>query len=364
MKLRPLSAVLLFLCAAAASDAPAHAAGTATVLVHYPAGWGHRITLRCGGAGHDWNVALATTWTEGDVWRGSVEASSTIACKPLFDDQHWAIGPNWSVAAGQTIHVWPWFFHDAGRIEQVPNWHSQILGNDRRIWIYYPPSYSENPGERYPVVYMHDGQNLFYDEEAFGGVSWNVGGAMDQGTRNGTIHEAIVVGIDNTANRIGEYTPVPDPDYGGGDAARYVGFVADELKRALDAQLRTLPDAAHTAIVGSSLGGLVSLYAGMERPGVFGNAGALSPSTWWAGEWLIGRSQTAQPPLPARVYIDSGNAGNSNDDVTRTARLAAIWKAKPGISVNYLVQDGATHSEVYWRQRIPGALAFLLGPRA
>jgi len=103
----------------------------ATVLVHYPAGSGHRITLRCGGNGHDWNTGISATWTDGDVWRANVDAgASPIACKPLFDEQSWAMGPNWTVAAGQTVDVWPWFFHHAGTIQQITSWHSQILGND------------------------------------------------------------------------------------------------------------------------------------------------------------------------------------------------------------------------------------------
>ena len=349
--------------AAEGNEASAVGAASATVLVHYPAGPGHRITLHCGGAGHDWNAPIEATWTTGDVWRAAVDATSTIACKPLLDDQLWANGPNWNVAAGGPIDLWPWFFHDAGTIQQIANWHSQILGNDRGISIYYPPSYDENPNERYPVVYMHDGQNLFYDDKAFGGVSWNVGGAMDQGARDGSIHEAIVVGIDNTPNRIDEYTPVADPDNGGGGAERYLAFITDELKPQIDAQVRTVADKGHTAIIGSSLGGLVSLYAGLARPDVFAEVGALSPSTWWDNEWITDRSAQSQSALPARVYLDSGNVGDSNDDVTQTARLAGVWKQKPDLTVDYLVQDGATHSEVFWRQRIPGALSFLLGPR-
>jgi predicted alpha/beta superfamily hydrolase len=345
------------------STANVVAPASANLLVHYPTGWDHRITLRCGGPGYDWQTTLESTWTQGDVWTLQLDLSGDIACKPLFDDQTWAIGPNWSLSPGQTLDMWPHFFHDSGAVQQVASWHSNILNNDRGLWIYLPPSYDENPNERYPVVYMHDGQNLFDDSASFSGVSWNVQGAMDQGARDGSIHEAIVVGIDNTDARMGEYTPVADPDYGGGNADAYLRFVTDELKPQIDSNLRTFTDAPHTAMVGSSLGGLVSLYAGLTRPDVFSGIGALSPSTWWDNNWIITRSQQASGPLPARAYLDSGDSGDSNDDVTLTAQLAQVWQQQPNVSVDYLVQTGASHGEYYWRQRVPGTLGFLLGSR-
>jgi predicted alpha/beta superfamily hydrolase len=91
----------------------------------------------------------------------------------------------------------------------------------------------------------------------------------------------------------------------------------------------------------------------------FGLVGALSPSTWWDNRWILGQVQAATPPI-RRIYLDSGNAGPSEDDVADTAKLAAVWKTKPNVEVDYRVADGASHSEAYWRQRIPGALAFLL----
>lgn len=345
------------------SAAPITPAATATLQVHYPTGWGHRITLRCGGNGRDWNTAIETTWTTGDVWRATLTLTAQIECKPMFDNVTWAIGPNWKIDPSKTVDLWPFFFHTTGRLTRTPGWHSNILNDNRAIWTYTPPSYDENPAERYPVVYMHDGQNLFLDSYAFGGTSWAVAAAMDAGANAGTIKEAIIIGIDNDVDRLSEYTPVADPSYGGGNAANYIRFITDELKPQMDLQLRTMPTADNTAIIGSSLGGLVSIWAGLTRPDVFRKVGALSPSTWWNGTWIIGQSSAASGALPARVYIDSGNAGSSNDDVTNTTALANVWKAKPAVTVMSLVQNGATHSEYYWRQRIPGALAFLLGAR-
>ena len=219
-----------------------------------------------------------------------------------------------------------------------------------------------------PVLYMHDGQNLFDPSAAFGGNTWQVQQTMDAAAIDGSIAEAIVIGIENTANRIPEYTPVPDPTNSppGGNGEQYLQMIIQELKPQIDSQMRTIPDRAHTSMVGSSLGGLVTAYAGVKHPDVFGQVGALSPSTWWASNWLIGEvGTTAASPRPIRVYVDSGDSGPSNDDVTNTASLAAAYKTLgyvQGSTLDYLVQAGGQHSEVYWAQRLPGALAFLLGP--
>jgi predicted alpha/beta superfamily hydrolase len=351
--LRWLLVSSLFLAGCAADDvvgtsAAADTSGVA-VRVHYPAGWGHQITLHCS---DDWGRAIATTWTADDVWVGTAPSGTT--CKPLLDDATWSIGPNY--APGD---IWPHFVHASGTVQRYAGFHSNVLGNDRGIWVYTPPSYDENPRQTYPVVYMHDGQNLFSDAASFGGVSWNVGGAMDDGIASGTIPEAIVVGVENNADRIAEYTPVPDPDDGGGNADAYLRFLVTEVKPAVDHGWRTLPDAAHTALIGSSLGGLVSVWAGLTHADTFGLIGALSPSTWWDNTWILGQSQAATPSIE-RIYLDSGNAGTSQDDVADTARLAATWKTKSNVEVDYLVEDGASHNETYWRRRIPGALAFLL----
>lgn len=336
---------LLLLAGCAAGDAATGEADFTRAVpmrVHYPTGFGHRITLHCS---DDWNRSIEATWSEGDVWHASVPAGST--CKPLFDDAHWSIGPNY--APGD---VWPHFWHATGAVERTA-----IAG--RGVWLYRPPSYDENPRQTYPVVYMHDGQNLFDDRTAFGGVSWNAAGAMDDGIQNGTITEAILVGVESTPARMTEYTPVADPAHGGGGATIYLALLIETLKPALDATGRTKPDAAHTAIVGSSLGGLVSVWAGMARPDVFGLVGALSPSTWWSRAWLLDASQSSTPPLH-RLYLDSGNAGPSSDDAANTAALAAIWQSKPNLDVRYVLAPGASHNESAWRARLPGALAFLL----
>jgi predicted alpha/beta superfamily hydrolase len=340
----------------------ADGSGTASrLVVHYPAGYGHRISVRGEGGGLSWDQGRDGTWNPGDAWVLDFTLTGPISLKPLYDDETWAQGPNDTLYPGQTLDVWPFFFHEGGRIEVRPGWRSPRLAQARDIEIYLPPSYDENPNERYPVIYMQDGQNLWSDDDSATGVSWDVAGAMDDGALQATIHEAIVVGIDNTSDRTSEYTPVPDPDEGGGGADAYIAFIADELKPVIDHDYRTFGDRDHTAIVGSSLGALASLYAGISRPDVFGLVGALSPATWWDNEWITGAEQSAGS-LPARLYLDSGDSGDLNDDVTLTAHLADVLRGR-GVDLDYLVQQGAEHSEVYWRQRLPGALGFLVGGR-
>ncbi len=375
MKSRPFLLALAFLvaCADAApdpvgsehggkgDDVRARAAAS-TLVVHYPAGWGHQITVRGSGAGLDWTTGRAARWTQDDAWVFEVSLEAPVELKPLYDDSLWSKGPNYVLSPGQTLHVWPRFRGERGRLERRARWASQHLDDARDVVIYLPPSYDENWRARYPVVYMHDGQNLFDDASAFGGISWDVDGAMDRGIADGKHREAIVVGIGNTRARIWEYTPTAG-DHDGGGADDYLAFIADELKPVIDRDYRTLSGREDTALVGSSLGGLVSAYGGLARAEVFGLIGAVSPSTWWDGTWIIGQVRdAAAEEMPARVYVDSGDSGASQDDRDNTARLAQAYRDR-GAVLSYLVQPGASHNEYWWRQRVPGALAFLLGPR-
>jgi predicted alpha/beta superfamily hydrolase len=359
-----LAALLLLAgCGGAPGNAAAEDAlrAATTIRVHSPAG---ALYLRGDGGGLSWSASTPMqsaggvfTWTSRDV-------TAHTQFKPMLDDGSWSRGPNFAVDPGATVEVWPRFGGDSGRVDRIDDWWSPSLQDNRPIWIYLPPSYDEQPDERFPVLYMHDGQNLFDPSYSFTGVTWNVDGALDQGAADGSVREAIVVGIGNTPDRIWEYTP-SDGGYGGGGASDYLSFVVDELKPQIDRLYRTSTDRLDTAIIGSSLGGLVSACAGVWRPDVFGLVGELSPSTWWDNTMILGMVRgTAQSPVkPARVYVDSGDAGPSNDDMTNTATLAQAYRGVGWIAVDHLVGHGDTHTESSWARRLPGALQFLLGPR-
>ncbi|HEX9102184.1 MAG TPA: alpha/beta hydrolase-fold protein [Polyangia bacterium] len=342
---------------------------TTTLRVHYPAG-SHTLALRGDGAGLTWDKGIALTAGADDTFTFTVaNLQAPLQCKPLLDDATWSRGPNYTVAPGASVDVYPHFTTVAGTVEKlIATFHSTALGNDRAIWAYLPPSYAENTRARFPVLYMHDGQNLFDPALAFGGNEWKVDETLDAAAEDGSIEELIVIGVENTAQRIYEYTPTTDPSTaGGGGGDLYLKLLVDELKPQIDAMLRTRPERAHTGILGSSLGGLISAYAGVKRPDVWGIVGAMSPSTWWNNDVIIG-DVGGMPSMarPARVYVDSGDAGTSNDDVTNTNMLAATYVNigyTSGVDFLHVVQAGGQHNEVYWAERLPGALRFLFGPR-
>jgi predicted alpha/beta superfamily hydrolase len=351
----------------AGSDAPPAGPPVTTLRVHYPAG-PHTISLRASAAPWSWNAGAKMIAGPNDTWTISTTAiTSPFQFKPLLDDTTWSLGPNYNASPGATVDVYPRFTQVAGTWSLAFQFTSKILGNTRGIYVYEPPTYIENTLASMPVLYMHDGQNLFDPSASFAGNTWQVQQTMDAAAMDGSIAEAIVIGIDNTADRMSEYTPVPDATQSppGGNGEQYLQMITQELKPQIDATMRTLPDRAHTTMVGSSLGGLITAYAGVKHADVFGLVGALSPSTWWDSVWLVTEvGMTPASPRPIRVYVDSGDSGPSNDDQTDTANLAAAYKAlgyAQGSTLDYLVQTGGQHSEVYWAQRLPGTLAFLLG---
>ncbi|MCU1278919.1 MAG: esterase [bacterium] len=343
---------------------------TATVVrVHYPAG-SHSLALRGDGAGLTWTAGVALAGGGNDTFTFTVaDLAAPLAFKPLLDDATWSRGPNYTVAPGATADVYPHFTTVTGSVTKlIASFHSTALGDDRAIWAYLPPSYGENTRATYPVLYMHDGPNLFDPALAFGGNEWKVDESLDAAAEDGSVAEIIVIGVENTAQRIYEYTPTTDPGTaGGGGGDKYLAMLTGELKPQIDQMLRTIPDRAHTGILGSSLGGLISAYAGVKRPDVYGIVGAMSPSTWWNNGVIIGDvGGMPSAARPARVYVDSGDSGPSNDDVTNTNMLATTYVNlgyASGVDFLHVIQAGGQHNEVYWAQRLPGALQFLFGPR-
>jgi len=174
------------------------------------------------------------------------------------------------------------------------------LNRKRRIWIYLPPDY-ESSQKKYPVIYMHDGQNLFDNKTSFSG-EWGVDETLNQLFEQGD-YGAIVVGIDNGGNkRLDEYSPWKNPMYGGGDGDEYIDFIKYSLKPCIDQHFRTQTGPQSTCLWGSSMGGLISAYGVIKYPETFGKAGVFSPSYWFSFDSLS-QSISTIPIIPGNIKM-------------------------------------------------------------
>jgi enterochelin esterase-like enzyme len=244
--------------------------------------------------------------------------------------------------------------------EQFP---SRFLRNRRDLIVYLPPGYHEQHGRTYPVLYLHDGQNLFDGATSFiPGMDWHVGQTADHLIHEGQVEPLIIVGIYNAGKqRLGEYTPTRAPKLGGGRANRYAKFLLEEVRPFVQQQYRAAEGAERTGIGGSSLGGLVSLYLGLKLPKVFGRIAALSPSVWW-NERVILRFAAAAPVHPhPRIWLDAGTreGGRTVEDVERfrDLLLGKGWQLERDL--HYERIEGAEHNEAAWARRVGPFLQFL-----
>lgn len=269
---------------------------------------------------------------------------------------------------------------------------SAILGTSRTVRIYLPSSYAEASSRRYPVLYLHDGQNVFSfagTNVAFGWGSWELDRTADQLSSEGRMREIIMIGIDNSPARLSEYSGrVRNPAAGGERTPfeKYAAFLGQELKPQIDRELRTLPDPANTATMGSSMGGICSIALAWEHPEVFGAAASLS------GAFLIDGTNFLHTVLrpyggsskPLRLYLDSGAAdflgGDDGHALTEaviaqfrrigwSADLLGYFDAQP-LALEELKRTGlrqdkwaeaqrSQHNEFYWRVRVWRPLTYL-----
>ena len=233
------------------------------------------------------------------------------------------------------------------------------LNRTRRIWLYLPPDYATST-KTYPVLYMHDGQNLFDATTSFSG-EWGVDETLDQLHRQG-YWGCIVVGIDNGGGqRLNEYTPYPNAQIGGGQGTAYVNFIANTLKPYIDNNYRTRPDRLNTGIMGSSLGGLISLYAALYKPDVFGRAGVFSPSLWFSQRiYSLARTTPLSQPNP-RMHLMSGGRESQGQlrDHFRMADTLALAGYALGTEVDTATHADGEHKEWFWRREFASAYRYL-----
>ncbi|MEN0006467.1 MAG: alpha/beta hydrolase-fold protein [Bacteroidota bacterium] len=231
------------------------------------------------------------------------------------------------------------------------------LDRNRKVWIYLPPNYYTSD-LTYPVLYMHDGQNVFDASTSFSG-EWEVDESLNDLFENGD-NGAIVVAIDNGgANRLNEYSPWVNSTYGGGQGDEYIDFIVETLKPHIDANYRTNPDRESTGIAGSSMGGLISMYALIEHQDVFSKAGIFSPAFWFAPEAYSHVSSIGKE-ADVRIYFVAGQS----ESATMVPNMQAMYNTciNAGFSAEelfFLTHADGAHSEWYWRREFPAAYEWL-----
>jgi predicted alpha/beta superfamily hydrolase len=269
-----------------------------------------------------------------------------IYCKPCLIDEegrHPACGPDNLVLLTEpgSRDIYPHFRVGAvGIISPRLELESRILGRSHRLRIYLPPGYGENTLKRYPVIYMQDGKNLFFPDEAFQGTEWEVDETLDRLDSMNVIDKTIAVGI-YAEKREEEYTK---PGY-----ELYGRSLVEEVKPLVDESFRTLIGPAETGVMGSSLGGVVSFYLAWQWPDVFGRAACLSSTFTWRDD-LIDRVLT-EPKRDIKIYLDSGWPAD-NYEVTLSMAMALLERGFTfGGDFLYFVFPRAPHGEASWAER-------------
>jgi predicted alpha/beta superfamily hydrolase len=257
-----------------------------------------------------------------------------------------------------------------GRLVFHEGFPSTVLANERTLVVYVPPGYDADPAMRCPVLYLHDGQNLFDHQTAAFGVAWDAHTTADRLIDERQIPPLILVGISNTPDRISEYTWVPGGKDGGGKGRLYGRFVFDEVKPFIDANYRTRPAREHTGVGGSSLGGLVSLTLAWQFPEYVSRCAILSPSLWWSnGRILPDLEEDTSWMRSMRFWLDMGaHEGASHAlygaGLTHARRLAECFAGaglQPEVDFRYREIPDGEHCEAAWAARFDQVLTFLWG---
>jgi predicted alpha/beta superfamily hydrolase len=247
---------------------------------------------------------------------------------------------------------------------------SELLGNRRTVWVCLPPGYSAER-RRYPVLYMHDGQNVFHPHLAVFGVAWDADATASRLMAADRIEPLILVGIANTPARLDEYAVYRDSrEKAGGRGDLYARFVFDELKPFIDREYRTQPGREHTGVAGSSLGGLVSLTMARQFSDRFKLCGVLSPSLWWAGGRVLQDLEVDTAWMRRmRFWVDMGTRegsrrGHVTPTIRRTRELVERFDRAgllPGRDYYYWEVAGGEHNEAHWAARFDKMLLYFFG---
>ncbi|MCD7744919.1 MAG: alpha/beta hydrolase [Lachnospiraceae bacterium] len=234
----------------------------------------------------------------------------------------------------------------------------ELTGDERRgVYVYLPESYDFEPERRYGVLYMFDGHNVFFDSDATYGKCWGMKEYMDA-TGTPLIIAAVECNHSPDFGRLKEYTPFPfeDPAFGKIEARGEItmDWMVHTFKKEIDRRYRTLPDREHTFIAGSSMGGLMSLYALLEYSPYFSRAAALSPSLWVSTDGISEMIEDVDLPSGSVLYMDYGEKELTNHkDALRSFGQIAAKLLEKGVLLNCRIVPGGTHCEASWEQQIP-----------
>jgi predicted alpha/beta superfamily hydrolase len=256
-----------------------------------------------------------------------------------------------------------------GSFEVHHQLHSRYLQPTQTVIIYLPPGYWKHPDQRFPVLYAHDGNNLFDPATAFMGREWRLDETLEHLFAHGRLPELIVVGIYNTPERFEDYTWHTSIYNGypcGGRGPAFARFVVEELKPWIDGHYRTLPAAQFNGLLGSSLGALSSFYIAMAYPHHFSRLALMSPTVYWAQHQIL--KDSLHFPRGFQIWIDigteEGHDPETEETVTSTQALVQALEAR-GYERNqnlvYYIDWFAGHDEIAWGKRVEKPLQFLFG---
>ena len=291
-----------------------------------------------------------------------------VDLKVIVGASGWQLGCNHRITLDVTTPadvivnttIYPYFYTSEGQEVTLQNIYSPELNNSRDVWLYIPPGMVENSYfVATKVLIMHDGQNL--------SPLWNVSNHLNSLILQGLMESVFVVGPYNTPDRIGEYTYCPDPSYGGGQGDLYLDFLEKTLLPLVASQYNVLTKQENLGIMGSSLGGLISCYAGVTRPNVYSVVGCMSSSFWWdyANFSAFVVPQIGKANLEAgqqKYYLDSGDSGDTDDDRPDTSAVATGF-IRQGFTIGenffWFLQRGGQHNEYYWSSRFHHPMQWL-----
>lgn len=339
-----------------------------TVQVKYPAKTRiQSFYLRGNDCGLSWTSGLKMTYIsdEKNTWELELNCSqasnNVLEVKSLIDDSSWMIGSNHHINLNSSSLIdvfYPWFSTYTGSLQTYSEVYSLELGNFRDVIVYLPPSYFENTLKVHKnVLIMHDGQNLFNPSTSAFGTAW-----MCQDTLNGLINEGlsdevIIVGLYNTVNRTDEYTYIYDSSEGaGGKGDLYLDFIESTIFPLVESNLRvSLGD--HLGILGSSLGGLISCYAGWTRSNVYKRIGCMSSSFWWDDNNFQSEiiKDTTPETSSVMLYMDAGTGSIGEAECAVYTTEIFEYASSIGFDADEnlfkYIAEGATHNEAAWGAR-------------